>query len=77
MDGAGFDELGFGADGETAGEAEVAELDGEVVRVGAGEGEAGMEDFDACEEAGVAGEGGEAFDELADEVEGEPGGRGG
>ena len=73
VDGPGFHELWFRADGNDAGEAEVADFDGEIVRMGACQGEAGMEDFDPGEEAGVAGEGGESFHELADDEQGEPG----
>lgn len=76
VNGPGFDELRVGADGVGAGEAEVADFDGEVVRMGAGQGESGMEDFHAGEELGMAGESGEAFHQLADDEQGQPGRQG-
>ncbi len=75
VDGAGFDELGIRADGAGAGEPEVADFDSQVVRMGAGQGESGMEDFHAGEELGMAGESGEAFHQLADDEQGQPGGQ--
>ena len=72
MDGAGFHKLRFTADWEHARKAEVADCDGEVVRMGTRQGEAGMEDIDAGEETGVAGEGGQSFDKLAGDQQGQP-----
>lgn len=73
MNGAGFDKVGIGAGGKAAGKAEIAKFDGEIVRIRTGQGEAGVEDFNAGEETRVAGEGRESFNELTDGKESEPG----
>ena len=72
VDGAGFHKLRFSTDREHARKAEVADFYGEIVRMGTREGEAGMEDVDAGKETGVAGEGGESFDELAGHQQRQP-----
>lgn len=72
LDGAGLDQMGVGAVGKGGRKAEVAQAQEKVAWMGPREAQAGMEDFHASEEQGLAGERGEAFDELADEQQGQP-----